>query len=150
MQASRAQPIAGLRRSSSSTSRQRPMQPTQALPDPDHPEAGPLRHRRTCRGLQSLFGPPILVAQVLYLTGRQARALGRREIDPELLLLGVLDDVRTPWPRCMSNPWVRRLHASVGLPAGYRGAAGLLLAELGVDLDGLRDAVSVELREPVA
>jgi hypothetical protein len=97
-----------------------------------------------------LSGPPILVAQVLYLTGRQARALGRREIDPELLLLGVLDDVRTPWPSCMSNPWVRRLHASVGLPAGYRGAAGLLLAELGVDLDGLRDAVSVELREPVA
>jgi ClpA/ClpB-like protein len=96
-----------------------------------------------------LSGPPVLATQALYLTSEQAKALSCREIDPGLLLLGVLEDVRTPWPRCMSNPWVRQLHASVGLPEDYRGAAGLLLAELGVDLDELRDAVAVELREPV-
>jgi len=47
------------------------------------------------------------------------------------------------------QPWVRQLHASVGLPEGYRGAAGALLAALGVDLDVLHDAVSAELRVAV-
>jgi hypothetical protein len=45
----------------------------------------------------------------------------------------------------MSNPWVRRLHASVGLPEGYRSAAGPLLDVLGADPDGLRDAVLAAL-----
>jgi Clp amino terminal domain, pathogenicity island component len=45
----------------------------------------------------------------------------------------------------MSNRWTRQLHASVGLPRRYRGAAGPLLAALGVDLDELRDALSAEL-----
>jgi NAD(P) transhydrogenase len=44
----------------------------------------------------------------------------------------------------------RALHASVGLPDGYRGAAGALLAALDVDLEELREAVSAELREPVS
>jgi hypothetical protein len=39
---------------------------------------------------------------------------------------------------------------SVGLPEGYRGAAGALLTALGVDLEELREAVSAELREPVS
>lgn len=34
---------------------------------------------------------------------------------------------------------------AVGLPAGYQGAAGPLLAALGVDLDELGDAVAAEL-----
>jgi|SRR4029453_9488026 ATP-dependent Clp protease ATP-binding subunit ClpC len=34
--------------------------------------------------------------------------------------------------------------AHVGLPEGYRGAAGLLLVELGVDQNQLREAVMVE------
>jgi hypothetical protein len=34
---------------------------------------------------------------------------------------------------------------SVGLPRGYRGAAGPLLAGLGVDLQRLREAVAVDL-----
>jgi len=61
------------------------------------------------------------------------------------LLLGVLDDVTTPWPRCYNNRWVRQLHLSVGLPAGYRGAAGALLAALGADHDRLRDGVLAAL-----
>jgi ATP-dependent Clp protease ATP-binding subunit ClpA len=97
-----------------------------------------------------LEGPPMLTTQATYLASRQAEALGHGAVGPELLLLGVLEDVRTPWPRCMSNPWVRQLHASVGLPEGYRGAAGVLLRALGVDLDELRDALSAELREPVS
>jgi hypothetical protein len=89
--------------------------------------------------------PPMLIGQVLVHAGEQARALGAGEVGPELLLWGVVTDVRTPWPRCMNNRWRRQLQASVGLPEGYRGAAGLLLALLEVDLDRLRDAVLVEL-----
>jgi hypothetical protein len=97
-----------------------------------------------------LEGPPRLTTQATWLASQQAKALGDGVIGPELLLLGVLEDVRTPWPRCMSNPWVRQLHASVGLSEGYRGAAGALLKALGVDLEELREAVSAELREPVS
>jgi hypothetical protein len=46
----------------------------------------------------------------------------------------------------MRNRWVRRLHASVGLPDGYRGAAGPLLEALAVDLGELGDALSAKLR----
>jgi Clp amino terminal domain, pathogenicity island component len=97
-----------------------------------------------------LEGPAVLTTQATWLASRRAEALGYGAVTPELLLLGVLEDVRTPWPRCMSNPWVRQLKASVGLPAGYRGAAGALLTALGVDPDELRDAVSAALRAPVS
>ena len=43
------------------------------------------------------------------------------------------------------QPVDTRLHASVGLPEGYRGAAGPLLESLGVDLDGLGAALLAEL-----
>ena len=92
-----------------------------------------------------LRDPPMLISQVLYHAGDQARALGIEVIGPELLLLGVVKDIRTPWPRCMNNRWRRQLHASVGLPKGYRGAAGPLLRSLGVDLDELRDALTGQL-----
>jgi len=96
-----------------------------------------------------LESPPVLATQALYLASQHAKTLSRGAVSPELLLLGVITDIQTPWPRCMSNPWVRQLHASVGLPEGYRGAAGALLAALGVDLDELHDAVSAELRVAV-
>jgi Clp amino terminal domain, pathogenicity island component len=95
-----------------------------------------------------LCGPPLLITQATWLASRRAEALGYDAVTPELLLLGVLEDVRTPWPRCMSNPWVRHLHASVGLPDGYRGAAGALLTALGVDLEELRGPVSAALGAP--
>ena len=40
----------------------------------------------------------------------------------------------------------RQVIAHVGLPDGYHGAAGPLLAGLEVDLDRLREAVAAELR----
>ena len=92
-----------------------------------------------------LRDPPMLIGQVLYHAGEQARALGIEVIGPELLLLGVVKDIRTPWPRCMNNRWRRQLHASVGLPEGYRGAAGPLLQAFGVDLDQLGGALLAEL-----
>jgi ATP-dependent Clp protease ATP-binding subunit ClpA len=92
-----------------------------------------------------LRDPPMLISQVLYHASEQARALGIEVIGPELLLLGVVTDIRTAWPRCMNNRWTRQLHASVGLPEGYRGAAGPLLGALGVDLDQLERALLEEL-----
>ena len=92
-----------------------------------------------------LQGPPVLAAQALSLAREHAKALGHSQVGPELLLLGVLDDITRPWPRCMSNRWMRRLHASVGLPDGFRGAAGPLLAALGVDPERLRDRVLAAL-----
>jgi hypothetical protein len=92
-----------------------------------------------------LRDPPMLISQAVYHAGEQARALNLEEIGPELLLLGVVTDIRTPWPRCMNNRWTPQLHASVGLPEGYRGAAGPLLAVLGIDLDQPVDAVTAEL-----
>jgi hypothetical protein len=92
-----------------------------------------------------LVDPPMLISQVLVHAGEQARALGIGVIGPELLLLGVVQDIRTPWPRCMNNRWRRQLYSSVGLPGGYRGAAGPLLAALGIDLDQVVLAVTAEL-----
>jgi ATP-dependent Clp protease ATP-binding subunit ClpA len=97
-----------------------------------------------------LQGPPMLAAHALMLAHERAKALGHDAVSSELLLLGVLDDITTRPPRCMSNRWVRRLHASVGLPEGYRGAAEPLLAALGVDPDRLRDAAVAALGETVA
>jgi ClpA/ClpB-like protein len=96
-----------------------------------------------------LRDPPMLIGQVLYHGGEQARALGAGEVGPELWLLGVVTDIRTPWPRCMNNRWRRQLHASVGLPKGYRGAAGPLLGSLGVNLDELEEALLAQLRAGV-
>jgi hypothetical protein len=92
-----------------------------------------------------LRDPPMLITQVLYHAGGQARALGIGVLGPELLLLGVVTDIQTPWPRCMNNRWTRQLHASVGLPEGYRGVAGPLLGAVGVDLDQLGGALLAEL-----
>ncbi len=96
-----------------------------------------------------LRDPPMLIGQVLYHAGEQARALGAGEVGPELLLWGVVTDIRTPWPRCMNNRWRRQLHTWVGLPKGYRGAAGPLLASLGVNLDELAGALLAQLRAGV-
>jgi hypothetical protein len=92
-----------------------------------------------------LRDPPMLISQVLVHAGEQARALDLEVIGPELLLLGVVSDIQTPWPRCMNNRWRRQLYASVGLPKGYRGAAGPLLEAFGVDLDQLGGALLAEL-----
>ena len=89
--------------------------------------------------------PPLLISQALYHAGEQAKTLGIGVVGPELLLRGVVKAIQTPWPRCMNNPWVWRLHASVGLPEGYRGAAESLLEALGIDLDELGERLVAEL-----
>ncbi|HEX8860960.1 MAG TPA: Clp protease N-terminal domain-containing protein [Actinomycetes bacterium] len=94
-----------------------------------------------------LCGPPFLAKRVVGLAHRQAGAFGSVGIGPELLLLGVLDDISEPWPRCMSNRWRRRLLAYVDLPADYRGAARPLLEAFGVDRAELRDALVAQVGE---
>jgi hypothetical protein len=96
-----------------------------------------------------LRGPPAFWLQASYHAGEQAKALGRGQVGSVLLLLGVVVDARTPWPRCMFNRWSRQLRASVGLPAGYQGAARPLLDALGVDLGELRAALLAELHAAV-
>jgi hypothetical protein len=96
-----------------------------------------------------LVDPPLLIGQVLVHAGAHARALGAGVIGPELLLLGVVTDIQTPWPRCMNNRWRRQLHASVGLPNGYRSAAGPLLEAFGVDPAALGSALVAALRAGV-
>jgi hypothetical protein len=51
----------------------------------------------------SLESPAVLTTQATWLASRRAEALGYDAVTPELLLLGVLEDVQTPWPRCMST-----------------------------------------------
>ncbi len=89
--------------------------------------------------------PPVLATQALWLAHQRATRLGHDRVGPELLLLGVLDDITTRWPRCYNNRWVHQLHLSVGLLKGYRGAAGPLLAALGADRDRLREEVLAAL-----
>jgi hypothetical protein len=96
-----------------------------------------------------LVDPPMFIGQVLVHAGQHARALGMEVVGPELLLLGVVQDIRPPWPRCMNNRWRRQLYASVGLSKGYRGVAGPLLGAFGVDLDQLTRALLAELRAGV-
>jgi ATP-dependent Clp protease ATP-binding subunit ClpA len=97
-----------------------------------------------------LCGPSLVAKRALYLASEQARALGHREISPEHVVLGVLEDVREPAGRVTASRRNRRIAAHVGLPKDYRGAAGWLLGALGVDLDQLRQAIVAELREPRA
>jgi Clp amino terminal domain, pathogenicity island component len=93
-----------------------------------------------------LEGPPLLIGRTLQFAGERADALGQATVGPELLLVGVLDDIAKPWPRCMSNRWRRRLLAHVGLPGDYRGAAWPLLEAFGVSLDELRGTLVARLR----
>ena len=96
-----------------------------------------------------LVDPPMLIGQVLVHAGEHARALDLEVIGPEVLSLGVATDIQTPWPRCMHNRWRRQLHASVGLPKGYRGAAGPLLDAFGIHPEALGSALAAELRAGV-
>jgi hypothetical protein len=92
-----------------------------------------------------LCGPPLFAKRALQLAGERARALGHNEVGPEHLLLGVLEDARQPADMRRGSRRHRQITAHVGLPEGYRGATGSLLAALGVDLDQLRNAVAAEL-----
>jgi Clp amino terminal domain, pathogenicity island component len=82
----------------------------------------------------------------LQLASEQARTLGHGAVTPQHLLAGVVEDAREPAGRVRMPRRHRRIVAHVGLPAGYQGAAGPLLAALGVDRDELTDAVAGELR----
>lgn len=92
-----------------------------------------------------LCGPPFLAKRAVQLASEQAYALGHREVRPEHLLLGVLEDARQPADRVRVSRRHRQILAHVGLPDGYQGAAGRLLAALEVDADQLREALTAEL-----
>jgi hypothetical protein len=93
-----------------------------------------------------LCGPPFFAKRALQLASEQASALGHGEVGPEHVVLGVLQDAREPAGRTRASRRHRRIIAHVGLPDGYRGAAGALLGALGVDLDELRQGIVAGLR----
>jgi Clp amino terminal domain, pathogenicity island component len=105
--------------------------------------------RRSWRGTRvvwtPLCGPPFLAKRALQLASQRAGALGHGAVGPWQVLLGVLEDARGPVDRGRVSRRHRRITAYVGLPDGYRGAAGPLLGALGVDLEGLRRAVMAEV-----
>jgi ATP-dependent Clp protease ATP-binding subunit ClpA len=107
--------------------------------------------RRWWRGARvvwtPLCGPPLVAKRALQLASEQAQALGHGEVGPEHLLLGVCADARQPTDLVRGSRRHRRIIAHVGLPEGYRGAAGPLLAVLGTDPDQLVAAVTAELGE---
>jgi ATP-dependent Clp protease ATP-binding subunit ClpA len=92
-----------------------------------------------------LCGPPFVAKRAVQLASEQAQTLGHLEVRPEHLLLGVLDDARQPAENGRGSRRHRQIIAHVGLPDGYRGAAGRLLESLGVELDQLRNAVTGQL-----
>ena len=92
-----------------------------------------------------LCGPPFVAKRALQLADEQAHTLGQDQVGPEHVLLGVLEDARQPADNTRGSRRHRRITAHVGLPDGYCGAVGPLLALLGVRLEGLRDAVVGEL-----
>jgi ATP-dependent Clp protease ATP-binding subunit ClpA len=105
--------------------------------------------RRWWRGARvvwtPLCGPPLMAKRALQLASEQAHALGHGEVRPEHLLLGVCEDARQPADMVRGSRRHRQIVSHVGLPEGYRGAAGPLLAVLGVDLDQVVAAVTAEL-----
>jgi ATP-dependent Clp protease ATP-binding subunit ClpA len=105
--------------------------------------------RRWWRGARvvwtPLCGPPLMAKRALQLASEQAHALGHGEVRPEHLLLGVCEDARQPADVVRGSRRNRQIVAHVGLPESYRGAAGPLLAVLGVDLDQVVAAVTAEL-----
>ena len=92
-----------------------------------------------------LCGPPLVAKRALQLASQQAHALGHGKVRPEHLLQGVLENAQQPADTLKSSRRRRQVIAHVGLPDGYHGAAGPLLAGLGVDLGRLREAVAAEL-----
>jgi ATP-dependent Clp protease ATP-binding subunit ClpA len=92
-----------------------------------------------------LCGPPFVAKRAVQLASEQAQALGHGEVRPEHLLLGVLEEARQPADKVRGSRRHRQIIAHVGLPDGYRGAAGPLLAVLAIDLDQVVDAVTAEL-----
>ncbi len=92
-----------------------------------------------------LCGPPFFAKRALQLASEQAQAMCHGEVRPEHLLLGVLEDARQPVGTVRRSRRHRQIIAHVGLPDGYRSAAGLLLAALDLDRDQLHDAITAEL-----
>jgi ATP-dependent Clp protease ATP-binding subunit ClpA len=105
--------------------------------------------RRSWRGTRvvwtPLCGPPFLAKRALQLASEQASSLGHGAVEPGHVLLGVLQDALEPAGRTRVPRRHRRITAHVGLPDGYRGAAGPLLGALGADPEGLRRAVLAEV-----
>jgi ATP-dependent Clp protease ATP-binding subunit ClpA len=91
-----------------------------------------------------LTGKAMVAKRAVQLAAREADALGRRDITPEHLLLGVLHDARDPAGTGLSRRG-RRLVGYLGLPQSGPGPVRLIIESSGVSLDVLRAEVVAEL-----
>ena len=91
-----------------------------------------------------MTGKAMVAKRAVQLAAREADALGRGDITPEHLLLGVLRDGRDPAGTGLSRRG-RRLAGYLGLPQGGPGPVRLIIESSGVSLDALRAEVVAEL-----
>jgi ATP-dependent Clp protease ATP-binding subunit ClpA len=91
-----------------------------------------------------LTGKAMVAKRAFHLAARKADALGRRDISPEDLLLGVLCDAQDPAGTGLSRR-ARRLGGYLGLPQGGPSPVRLIIEASGAGLDALRDQVLAEL-----
>jgi ATP-dependent Clp protease ATP-binding subunit ClpA len=106
-----------------------------------HEAARQVRRRRWWRGRarrSPLCGPPYLIKRAQVIACATAAKRGEAEIRPEHLLYGVLVVARDPLGTGLGRRGRREL-SRLGLREGAPHPVQLLLAEHGINLDGLRD-----------
>jgi ATP-dependent Clp protease ATP-binding subunit ClpA len=106
--------------------------------------------RRVSRriGWTPLCGKALTVKRSFWFAAQQADTLGRADVGPEHLLLGLLRDAQNPLdkPRCFRNRWQRRRRAHLGLRDRGPSPVRLIVEARGLTLAGLHDALLTQLR----
>ena len=92
-----------------------------------------------------LNGKAMLVKRALHMAGKEADALGRRDIGPEHLLLGVLRDALEPVSTGWSSRRLRRIRTYLGLPRHGPSPVRLIIEASGMTMEALRAETLAEL-----
>ena len=92
-----------------------------------------------------LCGKPFFAKRALALAVEYADSQGRRDVDPEHLLYGVLQDAADPFGTGLGRRGHKRL-AQLGWSIGASNPAAAILAAHGLDPGQLRDQLSAHLR----
>jgi ATP-dependent Clp protease ATP-binding subunit ClpA len=96
-------------------------------------------------GWTPLCGKALAAKGALHLAGVEADALGRHEVGPEHVLLGVLRDAAARRGDLRPSRRAKRTWAYLGLPESGASPVGRLVQGRGLTLEQLRGAVLAEL-----